>query len=106
LRFEGQPASGATIFLHPQDPSIPVRPRATVKADGTFEVTTYLPGDGAPAGRYKATIEWRRPVDGQTGDENVPPNALPAPYASPQSTPVEITVTEGENTFPPIKFDN
>lgn len=104
LRFEGQPASGATIFLHPQDPLIPVRPRATVHADGTFEVTTYQPGDGAPAGRYKATIEWRRPVAVPAGGDDVPPNALPAAYASPQSTPVEVTVEEGENSFPPIAF--
>ena len=105
LRFEEQPASGATI-LHPQDPSIPVRPRATVHADGTFEVTTYRPGDGAPAGRYKATIEWRRAIAGQTGDENVPPNALPATYASPQSTPVELKVEEGENPFTLITAHN
>ena len=102
LRYEGQPASGATIFLHPQDPSIPVRPQAFVNDDGTFEVTTYQPGDGAPAGRYKATIEWRRAVAGQSADESVPPNVFPAAYTSPQSSPVEVTVDEGENTFAPI----
>jgi hypothetical protein len=106
LHYEGQPATGATIFLHPQDPSIPVRPQAFVNDDGTFEVMTYRQGDGAPAGRYKATIEWRRAVAGQTADEHVPPNVVPAAYASPQSTPLEVTIKEGENTFPPIAIQN
>ncbi len=102
LRFEGQPAAGAAIILHPQDPSNPVRPRASVNADGTFAVTTYEHGDGAPAGLYKATAEWRRPTAG--GGDEPGPNVLPPAYAGPKSTPLEITVVEGENEFPPIVF--
>ena len=108
LQFEGEPAAGATIVLHPQDPSLSARPRATVEPDGSIVVTTYEPGDGAPAGEYKATLEWRRLVDGQeTGDDSLPPpNVLPAAYASPRTTPVTLIIEEGENEFPSIKFSN
>ena len=107
LHFEGQPAAGASIVLYPQDESISARPKASVGDDGTFAVTTYELGDGAPPGEYKVTIEWRRPVAGQEvgGDEMPPPNVLPPAYASPKTTPVTVTVAEGENEFPALKFE-
>lgn len=108
LVFEGQPAAGAAIVLYPQDPSISVRPRASVNDDGTFAVTSYEPEDGAPAGNYKVTVEWRRPVAGQVsgGDDLPPPNVLPSAYAVPQTTPLKVSVKEGENEFPAITFQN
>ncbi len=108
LQFEGQPAAGASIVLYPLDDSISARPRASVDDDGTFAVTTYEPGDGAPAGDYKVTVVWHRPVPGRQaeGDDPPPPNVIPAEYADPGKTPLTITVEEGENEFPPIKFQN
>jgi hypothetical protein len=102
FRFDGQPANGAWITLHPVNPAVPTKPKATVEPDGTFAVMTYLAGDGAPAGTYKVTIEWRRPIDGQTGDEEIPPNVLPPNYANLATTPLEVTVKSGKNTFPAI----
>jgi hypothetical protein len=108
LVFQGEPAVGAAIVLHPQDPSLSARPRATVDPDGSFAVTTYEPGDGAPTGKYKVTIEWHRPVTGQESGEgdDVPPNVLPAEYASPATTPVKVKVVRGDNEFPAITFRN
>jgi hypothetical protein len=109
LVFEGKPAAGAAIVLHPQDPSLSARPRAIVDPDGSFAVTTYAPSDGAPAGKYKVTIEWRRPIAGQEsgeGNDAPPANVLPVKYASPKTTPVRIKVVEGDNEFPAITFRN
>ncbi|MGE5191630.1 MAG: BON domain-containing protein [Deltaproteobacteria bacterium] len=108
LLVDGQPAAGAAIVLHPQDPSLSARPRATVQEDGSIVVTTYEPGDGAPAGEYKATIEWRRASNGQEGgaDELPPPNVLPPAYANAGTTPLKVTVEEGETEFPQIQFKN
>ncbi len=106
LIFEGQPAAGASIVLYPTDPSIGVRPRASVNDDGSFEVTSYEPGDGAPAGEYKATLEWRRPIEGAEGDDVPAPNVLPAAYASQKTTPITVIVEEGENEFPTVTFQN
>jgi hypothetical protein len=56
--FEGQPARGATLVLHPLGNSVPnaIKPRAFVDRDGGFEVFTYAAGDGAPAGEYAVTV--------------------------------------------------
>ncbi len=104
----GRPAAGAAIVLHPQDPSLSARPRAIVKSDGSLVMTTYEPGDGAPAGEYKATVEWRRPVAGDEagGDAPPPANVLPPDYASSATTTLTVTVEEGENEIPPLKFEN
>jgi hypothetical protein len=108
VTFAGKPAAGAAVFLHSVDGSIPVRPRpAVVSADGTFAVGTYEFDDGVPAGDYKLTVEWRRPIGGGGArDDEVPPNVLPPAYASPATTPVQVTVEEGENEIPPITFQN
>ena len=109
LLFEGKPAAGAWVFLHPQNEEIAARPKgAVVDDDGTFAVGTYELDDGAPAGNYKVTVEWRRPIGGaSTSDQDeVPPNVLPSAYANPATTPVRVTVEAGENEIPPIAIPN
>ena len=43
-----------------------LRPRSTSGSDGTFQITTYEPGDGAPPGEYAVGITWRGPHKGGT----------------------------------------
>jgi hypothetical protein len=92
--FEGQPAEGATVVLHPEDRSITIRPRGVVDADGSFELTTYLPGDGAPVGEYKVTIDWRKPVE-VAGDFLPGPNLLPEALASVATTTLHASIPRG-----------
>ena len=57
VTLEGQPAVGARITLYPETKKRSrFFPTGKVGEDGTFELTTYQPGDGAPAGRYRVTI--------------------------------------------------
>src|SRR6185312_4564325 len=67
LTVRGQPAEGAVIMFQPEGANPdewPVGyPRATVGADGKFEVATYGDNDGAPAGDYKVLINWPAPGD-------------------------------------------
>jgi hypothetical protein len=106
LLVDGQPAGGAVIVLHPQDPSIPadVRPTAQVLADGTFKVTTYEPGDGAPLSGYKLTVEWRRLIDKGQGELLPGPNVIPIVYGKPESTSIRATVKEGTNNLGPLEI--
>lgn len=57
---DGEPANelaGGTIGLQlVEGPAIPANPRGQVQPDGTFVLRTYGPGDGAPAGRYRAIV--------------------------------------------------
>lgn len=94
---------GAQIVLHPRGHELPPEaiPTASVLKDGTFVVGTYDAGDGAPAGEYKATVQWFRIVS-NPGGSGRGPNVLPREYAEADTSPISITISEGENTIPPI----
>ena len=92
--LDGEPAEGATVVLHPDDRSLSIRPRGVVDADGSFQLTTYLPGDGAPVGEYKVTIEWRKPVE-VNGDFLPGPNLLPEALAGVGTTKLHASVPRG-----------
>src|SRR6516225_10019194 len=61
--WRGKPLANALVILHPQNTAelAGLRPLAHADQTGSFELTTYDEGDGAPAGDYAVTIEWRRP---------------------------------------------
>jgi hypothetical protein len=57
------PPVGALVVFHPVDPEFGKRiggkPFGKVNDDGTFTLTTYTKGDGAPEGEYGVTVDWR-----------------------------------------------
>jgi hypothetical protein len=63
VSFGGQPATGAEVLLWALDDAklYGVCPHATVQSDGTFQITTYKTGDGAPPGKYALTLTWPTP---------------------------------------------
>jgi len=95
LLVDGQPAEGAVIVFHPTSPPEKEvhKPAARVMADGTFQVTTYDAGDGAPAGDYVMTVTWGEPPS---------PDRLGGQYRDPGKSELKVTVNEGENVLEPI----
>ena len=105
ISFNGKPAAGAFVVLHPKgnaDPRL-VPPRAIVDADGSFELSTYESQDGAAAGEYSLTVEWRKLVK-EGGDFKAGPNVLPARYSKPATSKLEVRVAEGFNQLEPIQL--
>jgi hypothetical protein len=107
LVYQGQPAAGALVRLHPRslDKPLAFQPRARVRPDGTFELTTYDNHDGAPAGDFAVTIEGRHQVDGDETAEGA--NFLPEHYNRPETTPFQVQVqalTDGANELPTIEL--
>ncbi|HAV31590.1 MAG TPA: hypothetical protein DC058_01635 [Planctomycetaceae bacterium] len=98
LTFRGRPVPNADIVLFPEDSTWPetVRPRARTKEDGTFEVWTSEPGDGAPAGSYKVTLV-RTEVGFSKGAVVAKPNDLPRKYERPDSSDLRVTIAPGES---------
>jgi len=107
VTYQGEAVEGATIQLLPSGSEGKLA-NAISKADGTYELSTFEPGDGAMAGPYKVTV--RKIVSVQQGVQQSGENAgepafvnkdrLPRKYRSQESTPLEFTVkADGENTF-------
>lgn len=110
--FAGQgknrvPATGAIIIFAAKgsaknaDPC----PNARVGADGTFVVSTYGNGDGAPAGDYAITIHWPahgppRPYKGK-----IPMDKRKAPHGDLEKSRISYAVeTRQDNVVPLIEL--
>lgn len=105
VSFQGHPLPGAMVVLHPKSGArtdVPT-PRALVDKDGTFRVSTYDAGDGAPPGEYVTTIAWYKLV-GQRGDVQAGPNVLPLKYSNPKTSPWVIRVAEQSTRLPPVQL--
>jgi hypothetical protein len=93
--YEGRPAPGAVVLLHsPKEEAAKAsRPHASADANGQFELTTYRTGDGAPAGTYVVTLEWKQAGDHpEQGAELLPPV-----YGDPSTSQLRATVIPGPN---------
>lgn len=93
--YQGQPAAGAMVGFFPLDAPFALKPQAKVAADGTFQLSTYELGDGAPADKYGVTITWPgpNPRSNGEGDEEIQgPDRLRGRYANPQTSKWTIEV--------------
>ncbi len=104
VNFNGQVPVGATVVLHPVDDANQndFAPTGTVEKDGTFKITSYEPGDGAPAGEYVATIEWYK-YDARLN--GVGPNVLPKKYSNWKTSPIKVSVAKGPSDLAPITIN-
>jgi hypothetical protein len=106
IYYEGKPTANALVILHPlkNDPQLEsVRPLAHVEPDGSFKLTTFDNGDGAPAGEYVVTVDWREktaPVEGAPPGRSL----LPPRYANPQLSQLRVQIKEGTNELEPLKL--
>lgn len=103
---QGIKADNAQLMLHAVDPKtvegLTTRPMAIAGADGTFAVTTYVTGDGAPAGEYIVTVEWRNKAEGAL--DAGAPDKLGGRYANPASSPLRMKVEKQPNEWPPFEL--
>jgi hypothetical protein len=97
---EGKPAAGAVITFHRAgDSNKKDLPHAVVRADGTFTVTTLVPGDGAAPGKYELTVIWRKKGKTRGGDDNGD-FELPMRYLTPQESGLTAEVKDGPTDLP------
>jgi hypothetical protein len=114
--YDGKPAVGVRVTLIPTDapmvPKIPQNPHAVTRADGTFTISTFGEGDGAPEGGYQLVLSW--PVDPaeksartakgekvESSEEAQDTDQLMGWYDPLHST-ISVRVKSGANTVPAI----
>lgn len=98
----GRPAGNSRVVFHPieKGAGAPLVPVANTQPDGTFRLTTYTHGDGAPAGEYVVTVVWVNeavPVDECEGVDLMTHDRLCGLYADPVTSSLRATVTPGNN---------
>lgn len=110
LLVNGEPAAGAEVRLHPVAPPAqgdPLVPVARVGEDGSFELTTYEEGDGAPTGEYAVTVVWpdTRAYTG-TGPPPIPPDRLGGRHADPGASTIRVRIEEGPTVLDPMRIED
>lgn len=105
---KGKPAAGAELAFygldeHLQSAEAPF-PKAVVQEDGSFTMSSYAPGDGAPAGNYVVTITWRRSRSLDPELRDASPDVLRGRYATPDKSKITVEVKPEENSLADIEL--
>jgi len=107
--FDGEPATGALVIFHPVNHPDPEegKPRAVVEEDGSFAVSTYAAGDGAPAGEYAVSIHWKTKTVKHPTRKGFPKKVatnFPERYQDPKTSGLVVRIQEGSNELPPFEL--
>jgi hypothetical protein len=108
----GKPAEGVTVvfsMIDDPDPD-PARPSAGTKADGSFDLGTYLTKErvvkqGAPAGKYVVTCIWLPPEAGSVGAGQAVPDKLQGKYMDAKTSKLQVEVPEHAVELPPFELE-
>ena len=92
---DGMPLTGGTVEFGPMDRNAVLGPRADIQADGTFRLSTYKEGDGAPEGKYRVLVA---PPDNVEPDRPRP-LSFDRRFTSFDKSGLEYTVKPGKNEF-------
>jgi hypothetical protein len=98
---DGKPLAGGWIEFRAKDATPPVSARGQIQADGTFELGTYEPGDGAVAGQHQAVITPPQPVIDRDELRGPPPSPIDLKYCRYDTSPLTFAVAaeRGKNQF-------
>lgn len=90
VTYKGAPVPEATIMLYPVQGRKPASGRTD--ADGKFTLTTFNKDDGALPGEHQVTVNAF-----QSTPEGVSmKSSIPIKYSNPSSSPLKVTVAEGD----------
>lgn len=109
VRLDGQAIGGVSIVLVPQGDARGRGGHAVSDEAGNFSLVSEGNRKGVPAGTYRVLFSKLTMPDGSPLPRDVmaadvgAENILPARYNDPEQTPIEVTVTAGENA--PLQFD-
>jgi hypothetical protein len=74
-----------------------VTARGELQPDGTYQLGTNKPGDGAPAGKYRVLVAPRQDIDSPAPERDRP---IDFRYTSFSTSGLEFEVKSGPNEFP------
>jgi hypothetical protein len=110
VKVAGQPAAGARVVFYGATPELvgvgTVAPAAVADENGVFQLQSYEPGDGAPAGQFNVTVSWPEEVpEGVDPEVNRPKDRLKNRYINPETSGLTANVPEGGAELPPFELN-
>jgi hypothetical protein len=86
VTLKGKPLTQGQIVFEPD--SAGREAHGSIQPDGTFELTTFKPGDGAAPGTHRVAVTGTSKKD-----------AVPVKYQSTSSSKTEVEVAEGKTEY-------
>jgi hypothetical protein len=99
VTYLGKPLTTGVVAFHHTDGTAPMA-KGDIGPDGTYELTTFRPGDGAATGACKVTVTSMLPAKGVEGvdvDYRPPKPLIPLKYMRLIETPLTATVEPSDN---------
>jgi hypothetical protein len=110
VTVNGEPAAGAEVVLYGTTPEFKgsnvAPPEGTTDENGEFQLRTYDPDDGAPAGKFNVSVIWPEPIPAGVDTEMYQPaDRLKGKYTNPDASGLTVEVPVGGGTLPPIELN-
>jgi hypothetical protein len=108
VTYNGEPVTKGNVSFVPMDPENTSPAAGKIQSDGSYELQTFEPGDGARPGKYRVavtTITEKQILD-YIPKKPVPKPKLEIPekYTNPDTSDIVVTVESGSNDIP-IKLE-
>jgi hypothetical protein len=101
---DGQPVTAGSVELQGTAKGKSVNATGEIQADGSFQLTTFQPRDGAIAGDHAITLH-EKPFEG-LGENPIPPPPQIAPkYSSYGTSPLKCTIDAAKQNAIELKID-
>src|SRR5262245_32160157 len=94
VKYQGKPLTTGKVAFHHTDQKSPLV-KGDIGADGTFQLTTSRPNDGAAPGDYRVTVTSMTPgkgIEGVDKDYRPPQALIPLKYMRLDESPLKATV--------------
>lgn len=96
---DGKPLTeGLVVFEPEQQGNSPISARGEIQADGSYQLSTYKPGDGALPGKYRVLVAPKNDLNDADKPRQPPP--FDPRYMAFDSSGLEFEVQSGANEFP------
>lgn len=108
VRFKGKPVAGVTVTFHPQFNmgSVKFAPSGLTGNDGSFTLSTTMPGDGAPPGEYAVTFEKLQvQSDRKNSGIEMEVDLWKGKYGNPETSGIRVQIQKGENILTPFSLE-
>ncbi len=100
VRLNGVPLAGGMIMLLPEDEEHGRPASGMIEPDGSFELGTLAPGDGALPGKYRVVVT----PQSASGKDAGKTKAVPERYTDPEKTPLRAVI-ESKSKDQTIRVD-
>ncbi len=94
---DGRPLTRGIVIFEGQHDGIAVMARGEIKPDGSYQLSTEKPGDGAPPGKYRVQIN---PMDRSEVPDEQKKLPFDIKYLRFDTSGLEYEVKAGPNEFP------